>query len=171
MTAFKIPHYRFFFWIIPLLFFIQNTCKAQNVNNYSKEYKKIIRRCGLKQDFNNPNIFFIQNNLWILTVKYDDKYTVYQGLVNSRHLLSKNFSLEYTPISSLFEIGTDSKVLNDTITVYNSTLPPGPERFTIIKDKECFYWNHNYHCKYEAIINKCLLAFIYGVFDQNVIYL
>ena len=79
--------------------------------------------------------------------------------------------MEYAPISSLLEIGTDNNVLNDTITIHTSIRPTGPQRFTVIKDKEVFYWDYNYHCKYEDVINKNLLAFIYGVFDKNVIYL
>lgn len=177
MTDLKTPNYRFIFWIISLFLLIPNTLKAQNVNNclqnylYPKEYKKIIKRCGLKQDFNNPHIFFIQNSLWVLTVKYNDRYTVYQGLIRSRQFLTKDFPLEYAPISSLLEIGTDNNVLNDTITIHTSIRPTGPQRFTVIKDKEVFYWDYNYHCKYEDVINKNLLAFIYGVFDKNVIYL
>ena len=48
---------------------------------------------------------------------------------------------------------------------------PVIDRFTVIKDSDYLIWNYGYKNNYQDEINKKILAYLYDVFDINIIYL
>lgn len=147
--------------------------KVKSDNRFSR-LRDVIKKHGLKKELDSPFIFFSQHNFWILTVKENGEYISYQGLNNSKDMLQRKDSVNHIPIKDVFDIVSDSTIMHSSV---YSTFPgvfcgtPVIDRFTVIKDSDYLIWNYGYKNNYQDKINKKILAYLYDVFDINIIYI
>ena len=147
--------------------------KVKSENRFSRLWD-VIKKHGLKKKLDSPFIFFSQHNFWILTVKENGEYISYQGLNTSKDMLQRKNSVNHIQIKDVFDIVLDSTIMDSPVYytfhgVFCGT--PVIDRFTVIKDSDYLIWNYGYKNNYQDEINKKILAYLYDVFDINIIYL